>query len=83
MPTDPAQPDSAPTDTPLPSGEVRLLITERIDPEAADALWRVVLGGVEADTGGGPSAEGAGTRQAGRHPERTEGIAEAGDHDPA
>jgi len=78
MPTDSAQPDSAPTDAPLPPGEVRLLITERIDPEAADALWRVVMGGVEADTGGGPSAAGAGTRQAGRQSDHTAASVEAG-----
>lgn len=77
MPPDSAQPDSAPTDAPLRPGEVRLLITERIDPEAADALWRIVLGGVEADTGGGPGAAGAGTRRASRHSEHAEGRVEA------
>jgi hypothetical protein len=56
-------------------------IGERVDPAAADALWQIVLGGIEADTGGGPSAEGAGTRQAGRHPGDAEGIAEAGHDD--
>jgi len=65
---------------PEPSEAVqfRVAIGERIDPAAADALWRIVMGGVEADTGGGPSAEGAGTRRAGRHSEHTEGIVEAG-----
>ena len=71
MPPDSAQPDSAPTDPPLP------LITERIDPEGAEALWRRVLGGVEADTGGGPGAAGAGTRRASRHSEHAEGSVEA------
>ena len=54
--------------------QLRLSLGERIDPAAADALWRLVLGGVEADPDGGPSAEGAGTRQADRlsePPERT------------
>ncbi len=78
MPPDPAQPDPLPTDIPLSPGEVRLLITERIDPEAADALWRIVLGGVEADTGGAPSAAGAGTRRTSRQSEHTAGSVEAG-----
>ena len=57
--------------------QLRVAIGERIDPAAADALWRIVLGGVEADTGGGPSAEGAGTRRVGRHPAYSEGSVEA------
>ena len=51
---------------------------ERIDPAAADALWRIALGGVGADPGGDPSAEGAGTRRTVRHPGDAGGIAEAG-----
>jgi len=70
--SEPLQPD------PSESVHLRVTICERIDPAAADALWRIVLGGVEADTGGGPSAEGAGTRQADRHPQHTGGITEAG-----
>jgi hypothetical protein len=61
--------------------QVRLSLGERIDPAAADALWRLVLGGVGADPGGGPSAEGAGPRRTGRHPKRAEGIDEAGADD--
>jgi len=57
---------------------LRVTIGERVDPAAADALWRIVLGGVESVTGGGPSAGGAGTPLAGRYPEHTEGIGEAG-----
>ena len=51
---------------------------ERIDPASADALWRIVLWGVEADPGGGPGAEGAGTRRTGRHSGHARGIGEAG-----
>ena len=65
--------------TDLTPDPIRLQVSlaERIDPAAADALWQIVLGGVEADTGGGPSAEGAGTRQTGRHPRQAEGSVEA------
>jgi hypothetical protein len=74
--------DPAPSDNPDPGisprcGAVCLRLGERVDPDAADALWRLVL----ADPGGGPSAEGAGTRRAGRHLGQAEGIDEAGDDD--
>ncbi len=39
----PAPSDSLPPDIPPSLGEVRLLISERIDPEAADALWALIL----------------------------------------
>jgi hypothetical protein len=71
-------PDRSKLNPPTDPIRIRLDFGERIDPAAADALWRIVLGGVEADTGGGPSAEGAGTRRAGRHSEHTGGIVEAG-----
>ena len=63
-----------------PPGPIRLRVTlgERTDPSAADALWRIVLGGVEADPGGDPSAEGAGTRRTVRPPGDAGGVAEAG-----
>jgi hypothetical protein len=71
----PKRPQSEPPPDPL---RLQVSLGERIDPAAADALWRIVLGGVEADPGGGPSAEGAGTRRADRHPGDVGGIAEAG-----
>jgi hypothetical protein len=83
VPEDPAPSDNPdPHTSPLP-GAVCLRLSERVDPDAADALWRLVLGGVEADPGGGPSAAGAGTRRAGRHPGQAEGVDQAGDDDPA
>lgn len=81
MPEDPAPSDNPNPQISPPFGAVCLRLGERVDPDAADALWRLVLGGVEADPGGGPSAEGAGTRRAGRHLGQAEGIDEAGDDD--
>jgi hypothetical protein len=43
VPDHPAQTDTPPLDIPLPPGIARLRITERIDPEAADALWAMAL----------------------------------------
>jgi hypothetical protein len=40
------QPDPSLADTPPPVGDVGLHLTERIDPAAADALWRVILADV-------------------------------------
>lgn len=71
----PQYPQSDPSPDPI---RLRVDLSERIDPAAADALWRIVLGGVGADPGGGPSAEGAGTRRTARHPGDAGGIAEAG-----
>jgi hypothetical protein len=71
----PKCPHSDPSPDPI---RLHVSFGERIDPAAADALWRIVLGGVEADPGGGPSAEGAGTRRTGRHSADAGGIAEAG-----
>lgn len=47
--------------------------SERVDPAAADALWRIVFGGDGADTGGGPDAAGAGPRPVARNSEPTGG----------
>jgi len=69
----PQDPHSDPSLDPI---RLRVSVGERIDPAAADALWRIVLGGVEAVPGGGPSAEGAGTRRTGRHPADAGGIAD-------
>ena len=71
----PKCPQSDPSPDPI---RLHVSVGERIDPAAADALWRIVLGGVEASPGGGPSAEGAGTRRTDRHPQHTGGITEAG-----
>jgi len=40
----PAPPKPARSETPPQSLGIRLWITERIDPEAAEALWAAVLG---------------------------------------
>jgi len=66
------------SDPPPDPIRLRVSLGERIDPAAADALWRIALGGVGADPGGDPSAEGAGTRRTVRHPGDAGGIAEAG-----
>jgi hypothetical protein len=71
----PQHPQSDPALDPV---RLHVSVGERIDPAAADALWRIVLGGVGADPGGGPSAEGAGTRRTDRHPADAGGVAEAG-----
>ena len=76
----PKRPQSDPSPGPI---RLQVSLGERVDPAAADALWQIVLGGVEADPGGGPSTEGAGTRRTDRHSEPSEGIDRAGDHDPA
>jgi len=74
-------PDRSKLNPPTDPIRIRLDFGERIDPAAADALWRIVLGGVEADPGGGPSAGGAGTRRTGRHSADAGGVAEAGQSD--
>ena len=43
MPEDPARTDTPPLDISLPPGIARLRFSERIDPEAADALWAMAL----------------------------------------
>ena len=55
----------------------RVSFTDRIDPAAADALWRIVLGQSDPE-GGGTSAEGAGPGP-GTRPE--EGHRSAGGND--
>jgi hypothetical protein len=52
MPLDPARSNPPPPDIPPALGKIRLHLTERVDPEAAAALWAMAL------TPSGASAHG-------------------------